>query len=115
MSHINEALKKAQKERDVHFLRYNGILAASGRRRRIPGGKNFLWAFPLVIVIFLAFFSDSWLDFPASQTPEPSEKYQERFQSTPRGTGPVKPLETVLINPDSFKRNIQVVGEQLDG
>ena len=102
MSHINEALKKAQKERDVHFLRYNGILAASGRRRRIPGGKTFLWALPLIIVIFLAFFYDSWLDFTASQTPEPSEKYQERFQPTPKGTGPEKHLETVLVNPETI-------------
>ena len=51
--------------------------------------------FPLIIVIFLAFFYDSWLDFTASQTPEPSEKDQERFQSTPKGTGPTKPREIV--------------------
>lgn len=99
MSHINEALKKAQKERDFHFLRYNGILAASGRRRRILWRKNILWAIPLFIVIFLAFFYDSWLDFTSSQTPEPFEKYQERFQPAPGETGRTKQKETVPGKP----------------
>lgn len=99
MSHINEALKKAQRDRDVHSLRYSGILAASGRKRRILSGKTIRWAFPLIIVIFLAFFYDSWLDFTTSQTPEPSEKDQERFQSTPKGTGPAKQRENVLVKP----------------
>ncbi len=99
MSHINEALKKAQKDRDVRSLRYSGILAASGRKRRILSGKTIWWTFPLIIVIFLAFFYDSWLDFTTLQTPEPSEKDQERFQSTPRGTGPAKPRETVPGKP----------------
>lgn len=99
MSHIHEALKKAQKDRDVRFLRYNGILAAGGRKRRILSGRTILWAFPLIIVIFLAFFYDSWLDFTASQTPEPSEKDQERFQSTPKETGVAKPRENVLVKP----------------
>jgi tetratricopeptide (TPR) repeat protein len=99
MSHINEALKKAQKDRDVHSLRYSGILAASGRKRRIFSGRTILWAIPLIIVIFLAFFYDSWLDFTSSQTPEPFEKDQERFQSTPKGTGLAKPRETVPGKP----------------
>ncbi len=99
MSHINEALKKAQKERDVRSLRYSGILAASGRKRRILSGKTIWWTFPLIIVIFLAFFYDSWLDFTTLQTPEPSEKDQERFQSTPKGTGPAKPRVNVLVKP----------------
>jgi tetratricopeptide (TPR) repeat protein len=96
MSHINEALKKAQKERDVRFLTYGGILAASGRKKSILSGKTIWWAFPLILVIFLAFFHDSWLDFTASQTPETFEKDQERFQSTPKGTGAVKPREIGL-------------------
>ena len=99
MSHINEALKKAQKERDVHSLTYSGIIAASGRKRRILSGKTIWWTFPLIIVIFLAFFYDSWLDFTASQTPETFEKDQERFQSTPKGTGPAKPQENVSAKP----------------
>ena len=103
MSHINEALKKAQKERDVRSLRYSGILAASGRKRRIISGRTILWAFPLIIVIFLAFFYDSWLDFTTLQTPEPSEKDQERFQSTPKGTGPAKPRETVPGKPGEIE------------
>jgi tetratricopeptide (TPR) repeat protein len=96
MSHINEALKKAQKERDVRFLTYRGILAASGRKRRILSGKTIWWAFPLIIVIFLAFFYESWLDFTAFQTPETFEIDQERFQSTPKRTGSAKPSEIGL-------------------
>jgi tetratricopeptide (TPR) repeat protein len=99
MSHINEALKKAQKDRDVRSLRYSGILAASGRKRRIFSGRTILWAIPLIIVIFLAFFYDSWLDFTSSQTPEPFEKDQERFQATPKGTAPAKPRESVPGKP----------------
>lgn len=94
MSHIHEALKKAQKERDVRSLRYSGILASSERKKRILSRKTIQWAFPLIIVIFLAFFYDSWLDFTSSKTPEPSEKDQQRGQSAPKGTGPAKSLET---------------------
>ena len=99
MSHIHEALKKAQKDRDVRSLKYGGILAASERKRRILSRKTFRWAFPLIIVIFLAFFHDSWLDFTASQTPETSEKDKERFQSPPKGLGPAKPQEMGLPRP----------------
>ena len=94
MSHIHEALKKAQKERDVRSLRYSGILAASGSKKRILIRRTIRWAFPLIIVIFLAFFYDSWLDFTSSKTPEPSEKDQQRIESTPKGTGPVTSQET---------------------
>jgi tetratricopeptide (TPR) repeat protein len=93
MSHIHEALKKAQKDRDVSNLKYSGILAANRRKKRRLGRKTIRWAFPLIIVIFLAFFYNLWLDFTGLPTPGPSEKNHQGFQIAPKGTGVVKSRE----------------------
>jgi tetratricopeptide (TPR) repeat protein len=88
MSNIHEALKKAQKDRDVRNLEYSGILAASRRKRRRLGWKAVGWLFPLMIVILLAFFYDSWLNFRGLQTPNPAENEHQRFQPVHDGTVP---------------------------
>ena len=85
MSHIHEALKKAQKNRDVHDLKYSGILAASRGKRRSLGRKTIRWVFPLVIVILLAFFYNLWLDFTRLQTPAPPEKKHQGFKTALEG------------------------------
>jgi len=73
MSHINEALKKAQKEKDARYLKYGGILAAQGRERRVFSRRTVWWTLLLLIFILLAFTSYSWLDSKGQQTPVSAE------------------------------------------
>ena len=87
MSHIHEALKKAQKDR-VRNLNYSGILAASRRKRRSLGRKTIRWAVPLIIMILLAFFYNLWLNFRGLQTPDSQEKDHRSFQAAFNRTGP---------------------------
>jgi tetratricopeptide (TPR) repeat protein len=96
MSHIHEALIRAQKERDALVLRYSGILSASKRKKRILSGRTIRCALPLIIVVFLTFFYNTWFDLTASKTRQTYEKNQRRFQSTPKGNGPAKPQEIVM-------------------
>lgn len=71
MSHINEALKKAQKERDSRSFGYTGILLAGGRVRRRIGGR-LLWGSLLLLgLILVGFTSYSWLDSRHKRTPAP--------------------------------------------
>jgi len=62
MSYINEALKKAQKERDGRFDVYEGVLTTEKPKRRARSKPVLKWAIPFFIVVFLAFFLFSWLD-----------------------------------------------------
>jgi tetratricopeptide (TPR) repeat protein len=103
MSHIHEALKKAQKDRDVRNLTYSGILAASRRKSRSFGRKTIRWVFPIIIVILLAFFYDSWLDFRGLQTPDPSGKEDRRFQTALNETGPDRSQEISPGKPRAFR------------
>lgn len=97
MSHIHEALKKAQKDRDIRNLNYSGILAASRGKKRSLAGKTIRWVFPFMIVILLAFFYNLWLDFRGLQTPDPQEKGHQRFQTALKRNGPERPRN---INPE---------------
>lgn len=62
MSYINEALKKAQKERDGRIGAYEGILTTKKPRGRSRSKPVLQWAIPCFIIVFLAFFLFSWLD-----------------------------------------------------
>lgn len=62
MSYINEALKKAQKERDGRFDAYEGVLTTEKPKRRDRSKPVLKWAIPCFIIVFLAFFLFSWLD-----------------------------------------------------
>ena len=70
MSTINEALKKAQKQRDSRHKGYSGSLSARGRGMGSLFGRSVLWGSLILMAIFLAFGSDSWLDFWIEKTPE---------------------------------------------
>jgi tetratricopeptide (TPR) repeat protein len=62
MSYINEALKKAQREKDALYLKYTGILTARGKDKKALSGR-LLWVFILGVTgIFLAFGAYSWLN-----------------------------------------------------
>lgn len=60
MSHINEALRKAQKEKDVQYLSYPGVLSARKRRRRGLGRRLLGWGALLLILVLLSFTAYSW-------------------------------------------------------
>ena len=103
MSNIHEALKKAQKDRDIRNLKYSGILAASRRQRRRLGRKAIWWLFPLIVVILLAFFYDSWLNFRGLQIPKPAGNEPLRFQPVPDGNGPDLSQEISPGKPRTFR------------
>jgi len=68
MSYINEALKKAQKEKDSRYLNYGRLLEVSGKGGKVFMGKMILWTFLGIVLIFLAFTLYSWLDFKGKNT-----------------------------------------------
>lgn len=54
MSTINEALKKAQKEKDTHFHKYSGSLSARGRGHGLFPRETFLWTVLILAGVSLA-------------------------------------------------------------
>ena len=74
MSHINEALRKAQKDRDAHSLKYNGILSSGKEKKRSFWRRALVWSGLLLIFILLAFTSYSWWDSRGKAVMTPSDR-----------------------------------------
>jgi Flp pilus assembly protein TadD len=87
MSHINEALKKAQKERDARYLKYGAALAMSGKEKGVFRGKTIWWSLLLFILIVIALVSYSSLDSRDRQTPVTSELRYEEPTPAPQPAG----------------------------
>lgn len=62
MSTINEALKKAQKERETRHLLYRSILSTGGGRKAFFKKKHLSWFIIAVILIMGTLASDAWLN-----------------------------------------------------
>ena len=62
MSFINEALKKAQKERDAGYLKDCGILIGRGKELEVSTRRQFGWSLPLIALLLCALLTYSWLD-----------------------------------------------------
>ena len=80
MSYINQALKKAQVERDDRHGKYGGIISSRSKKSGL-GKKAILLIIVSFVILFLAFVSYSWLDFsgPRVETntvPKPKEPVQ---------------------------------------
>ena len=89
MSYIHEALNKAQKERDAHNVKYNGVLSDGRLKRRFYSRRPVLWISLVIIIIFLAFVVYSWLDSKGKRTSGTSDhKYK-----MPAATSQNKPVE----------------------
>lgn len=73
MSAIDEALKKAQKERDTRYQKYKLSLSARGKKSRLFPGRTLLWTSLTLVISFLVFASYSWFDFRASKIPASPE------------------------------------------
>lgn len=87
MSHINDALKKAQKERDARYLKYGATLAMSGKEKGVFRGRTIWWSFFLFIIFVVAFVSYSSLDSRGRQTPVTSELQHEEPTPAPKPEG----------------------------
>lgn len=87
MSHINDALKKAQKERDARYLKYGAILTMSGKEKGLFRGRTILWPVVLFIIFLVALVSYSSLDSRGRQTPVTSEIEPEEPSPAPKPAG----------------------------
>lgn len=74
MSYINDALKKAQREKDALAARYSGFLAARKKKRKVLRARPVWWASLIVILILLAFALYSWLDSRGPETTSASKR-----------------------------------------
>jgi len=74
MSYINEALKKAQREKDALVSRYSGFLAARREKSKGLRGRPLGWGSLLVALILLAFALYSWLDSRGPETSSASKR-----------------------------------------
>jgi tetratricopeptide (TPR) repeat protein len=82
MSFINEALKKAQKEKDTHYIEYNGSLTAGRKKRGISGGisgSRLFWSSLFIIaLLIIGFFIYSILNSGEDQLKVAEENEQTR-------------------------------------
>ncbi len=91
MSHINEALRKAQKDRDARSLDYTGILSSRKEEKRTFWRRALLWTFLLLIFILLAFTSYSWWDSRGKKGLAPADnKTLAKRPSLPKTFGRAK-------------------------
>ncbi|MBW2565374.1 MAG: tetratricopeptide repeat protein [Deltaproteobacteria bacterium] len=91
MSYINEALKKAQKEKEARHQRYPGVASTPGYKARVfPGKALWLTAFFLASLAFAAYL---WL--PSGDTQPPGiEPAQPKATPQPPGSKPAQPKAT---------------------
>jgi tetratricopeptide (TPR) repeat protein len=91
MSYINEALKKAQKEKEARHHRYPGMVSTPGYKARLfPGKALWLTAFFLASLAFAAYL---WL--PSGDTQPPGSE-PARPKATPQlaSSEPAQPKAT---------------------
>lgn len=90
MSYINEALKKAQREKDALYLKYSGILFSRGKDRKIFKNRVFWGTLALLSAIFLAFGAYSWLNTSEKRVSASAMKLDERDQPSQTVTSQVR-------------------------
>jgi len=86
MSTINEALKKAQKNKDTRNLLYSSILSMAGRKNPLRNKKNLGWLIIPILLIIGALASDAWLNknnFTPSAKVEAEDGQASLNKSTP--------------------------------
>jgi tetratricopeptide (TPR) repeat protein len=81
MSYINEALKKAQREKDALAAKYSGFFAARKEKRKGLRRRPLLWTSVVGILILLAFVLHSWLDSRGPETTSASKGVSPRDTS----------------------------------
>ena len=90
MSYINEALKKAQKERDARSGQYSSFLGGRSGQNRLSGDRVIRYSLTLLILILLVLLSYSWLDLPdrSDGSTPPRDGAEAPFQERPIAPGP---------------------------
>jgi tetratricopeptide (TPR) repeat protein len=73
MSYINEALKKAQKQRGTNYQEYDGVASRPARKGMFLKGHSVLLISVFFVFIAVAFALYYWLDFKAPEITTTSE------------------------------------------
>lgn len=95
MSYINEALQKAQKEKDTFYRKYRGIIETSGDRQTHHRPR---WLIPTAIaLLFLALTFVSWFKYHGSLMTDDAKRIE--YQPVVKGKTAQSPGETVNISP----------------
>ena len=74
MSYINEALKKAQKEKDAGYLKGGGLLVAGSKDRKRSHVRHLFWSLLIILLVLCALFTYFRFDSQPQQiyvTPQP--------------------------------------------
>lgn len=83
MSYIHKALKKAQREKDALYQKYDGILSVQRGKANPFLGRALRWISLSVIVGLLAFISYSWFDSKGQQPPPSERDKHEKASEVP--------------------------------
>jgi tetratricopeptide (TPR) repeat protein len=84
MSYINEALKKAQKQRETNYQEYNGVISRPARKGRLFPGNLVLWISIIFVFISVAFVLYYWSVFKAPAIATTSEhKFKKAITKSP--------------------------------
>lgn len=107
MSYIHEALKKAQVEKDVQSPRYEGLMAAPGRRSRSAWTRTTLWALSFCLVILLAVLIFSWLPSKERPVPVPTGEIDKTVvkELKPQKKPPEPDVQELFLTGKSFQKN----------
>jgi len=63
MIYINEALKKAQKQRETNYQEYSGVTSRPAKKGRLFPGNLVLWTAIIFVFISVAFGIYYWFAF----------------------------------------------------
>ena len=66
MSYINEALKKAQRDRDIHHIKYRGMLEATGKEKKFFR-KKLIGYMVLFLIVIVGVITYIWLSSTSEQ------------------------------------------------
>jgi tetratricopeptide (TPR) repeat protein len=105
MSFIHEALKKAQKEKDTLYRKYDGIVSTPGHKPRLFSGKALWWTSFLLISLAVTVYL--WLPSKGTQPPI-REPARPEATSQPESLFPLaSPLrERVRVKKNGARENL---------
>jgi tetratricopeptide (TPR) repeat protein len=84
MSYINEALKKAQKQRETNYQEYSGVTSRPAKKGRLFPGNLLLWTVIIFVSISVAFAIYYWFAFKTPAITTTSEhKLKKAVTKTP--------------------------------
>jgi tetratricopeptide (TPR) repeat protein len=98
MSHINEALRKAQKDRDAHALKYTGILSSGKEKKRTFWRSTLFWGALFLMLILLVFSSYTLWDSRGKKILASSDKKALTKRPPPaKSAGRAKTLQPKMV------------------